>query len=70
MRQCRLCVPTEFSTLTTTQSAVTNCQNPGYVCGNEIGNIIRILAGTGARVRRDRALHVIAARAEAQAKRV
>lgn len=52
------------------QSAVTDCQNPGYACGHEIGDVIRILAGSGARLRRDQALFVMAAVAEARAKRV
>ena len=50
------------------QSAVTDCQNPGFNCGQEIGDIIHILAGLGARLQREKALLEVAARAEARAK--
>lgn len=50
------------------QAAVTDCQNPGYECGQEVGDVIRILAGIGARDRRDRALRVAAAVRAARAR--
>lgn len=54
--------------ITDAEAAVTDCQNPGFACGQEIGDIIKIIAGLGARVQRDRALMVIAAREELRAK--
>ncbi len=36
------------SVINDVENAVNNCQNPGYACGSDIGDLIHILIGLGA----------------------
>lgn len=44
------------------QSAVNDCANPSYACGQEIGDIVRLLSGMGGIAARERALLIVATR--------